>query len=78
MADDLGADLDRLLLQARQRSVLDRLGRCQRALKVAEIVCQRVKLQTLHMAADIRHDNRIHLIAPLASLIHCSQALRLL
>ena len=31
VADDLGADLDQLLLQARQRPVLDRLGRRQRA-----------------------------------------------
>jgi len=38
VADDLRADLDQLLLQARQRPVLDRLGRRQRAEEVAEIV----------------------------------------
>jgi len=37
MADDLGADLDQPLLQARQRPVLDRLGRRQRAKKVAKV-----------------------------------------
>src|SRR6516164_7086119 len=36
MADDLGADLDQFLLQARQRPVLDRFGRRQRAQEIAE------------------------------------------
>jgi hypothetical protein len=29
------------------------------------------------LAANVRHDNRVHLIAPLPSLIHCSQVPRL-
>ena len=45
VADDLRADLDQLLLQARQRPVLDRLGRRQRAQEVAEIVGERMKLE---------------------------------
>ena len=45
VADDLRASLDQLLLQARQRPVLDWLGRCQRAQEVAEIVGERVKLE---------------------------------
>jgi hypothetical protein len=38
VADDLCADLDQLLFEARQRPVLDRLRRCQRAQEIAEIV----------------------------------------
>jgi hypothetical protein len=38
VADDLSADLDQLFLEARQRPVLDRLGRRQRAQEIAEIV----------------------------------------
>ena len=45
VADDLRADLDQLLLQARLRPVLACLGRCQRAQEVAEIVGERVKLE---------------------------------
>ena len=45
VADDLRADLDQLLLQARQRPVLDRLGRRQRAQEIAEIVGERMKLE---------------------------------
>ena len=44
MADHLRTDLDQLLLQARQRPVLDWLGRRQRAQEIAEIVGQRIKL----------------------------------
>jgi hypothetical protein len=44
MANDLRADLDQLLLEARQRPIFDRLGRRQRAQEVAEIVGQRMKL----------------------------------
>ena len=46
VADDLRADLDQLLFQAGQRPVLDRLGRRQRAQEVADIVGERVKLET--------------------------------
>ena len=45
MADDLRADLDQLLLQARQRPLLDWFGRRQRAQEIAEIVGQRMKLK---------------------------------
>jgi hypothetical protein len=44
--DDLRADLGQLLLEARQRPIFCRLGRCQRAQKVAEIVSECVKLKT--------------------------------
>jgi hypothetical protein len=46
MADDLRADLDQLFLQARQRPLLDRLRRRQRAQKIAEIVGQRKQMET--------------------------------
>jgi hypothetical protein len=45
VAHDLRADLDQLLLQARQRPVLDRLRCCERAQKGAEIVGERMKLE---------------------------------
>jgi hypothetical protein len=44
VANDLRADLDQLFLQARQRPILDRLRRRQRAQKITEIVGQRMKL----------------------------------
>ena len=46
MADDLRADLDELLLQTRQRPIFDRLRRRQSAQEIAEIVGQRMKLET--------------------------------
>src|SRR5215831_18341862 len=42
VADDLGTDLDRLLLHARQRPALDGLWRRQRAQEIAKAGCQRV------------------------------------
>ena len=41
----LRADLDQLLLQARERPVFDRLWRRQSSQEVAEIVGERVKLE---------------------------------
>ena len=46
VADDLRADLDQLLLQARQRPVLDRLRRRQRSKEIAEIIGERVELKS--------------------------------
>jgi len=45
MRDDLGPDLDELLLQARQRPLLDRLWQSQRPHEVGEIVGERMKLK---------------------------------
>ena len=45
VAHDLRADLDQLFLQARERPVLDRLGRGEGAQEVAEIVGERMKLK---------------------------------
>ena len=45
VAHHLRPDLDQLLLQARQRPVLDRLRCCKRAEKVAKIVGERMKLE---------------------------------
>ena len=45
VADDLRADLDEFLLEARQRPIFDRLGRRQRAQEVAEIIGERMKLK---------------------------------
>jgi hypothetical protein len=46
VADDLRAGLDQLLLEAGQRPIFDRLGRRQRAQEVAEILSERVKLES--------------------------------
>jgi hypothetical protein len=46
VADDLRSDLDQLFLEARQRPILNRLGRRQRAQEVTEIVGKRMKLET--------------------------------
>ena len=45
MADDLGAELDQLLLEAGQRPRLHRLGHGQRAHEIAQIVGQRMELE---------------------------------
>ena len=45
MADKLGADLDQLLPERRQRPVLDRLRQGQCAQEVAEIVSERMQLE---------------------------------
>jgi hypothetical protein len=63
VAHDFRADLDELLLEARQRPILDRLRRRQRAQEIAQIVGQRMQLKTDRVRGD-------HLIAPLPSLIH--------
>src|SRR5262249_26575236 len=78
VAHDFRADLDQLVLQTRQRPVLDRLRRRQRAQEIAEVVGERMKLEPHALAANVRHDSRVHLIAPLPSLIHCSHVPRLL
>jgi hypothetical protein len=63
---------------ARQRPILDRLWRRQGSQEIAEIVGERMKLEPTALAANVRHDSRGHLIAPLPSLIHCSHVPRLL
>src|SRR5262249_52354202 len=45
VAHDLRADLDQLVLQTRQRSILDRLRRRQRAQEIAEVIGERMKLE---------------------------------
>src|SRR6266404_2600671 len=52
VVNDLRADLDKLLLQAGQGPVLDWLGRRQRAQEVAEIVGQRVELETHSIGSE--------------------------
>ena len=52
MAEDLGADFDRLLLQARQRPVLDLFRRCQRGQKITEVEGECMKLQAHCVAGE--------------------------
>ncbi len=52
MAHDFRADLDQLFLEARQRPILDRVGRRQRAQEIAEIIGERVKLEADGVGAE--------------------------
>jgi hypothetical protein len=45
VAHDFRTDLDQLVLQTRQRPVVDRLRRRQRAQEIAEVVGERMKLE---------------------------------
>src|SRR5499427_1131251 len=56
VAHDLRADLDELPLQARQRPVLDRLRRRQRAKEIAEVVGKRVKLEPHRVGGEQAED----------------------
>jgi hypothetical protein len=46
------ADLDQLVLQGRQRPVLDRLRRRQRAQEIAEVVGERMKLESYRVGGE--------------------------
>ena len=52
MAHDLGTDLDQLSFKTRQRPILDRPWRRQRAQKVTKIVGQRTKLKTNRVGGE--------------------------
>ena len=52
VAHDLCADLDQLVLQARQRPVFDRLRRRQRAQEISEIVGERMKLKSHRVGGE--------------------------
>jgi hypothetical protein len=52
VTDDLGADLDQLLLQAGQGPVADRFGCHQSAQEVAEIVSDSVQLKTDRIGSE--------------------------
>ena len=71
MADDLGADLDQLLLQARQRPVLDRLRRRQRAQEIAEIAGQRMQLKTDGVGGERTERQPCPFDRAFPSLINC-------
>jgi hypothetical protein len=82
VAHHLRADLDQLLLQARQRPILDRFRRCQGAQEIAKIIGERMKLEPNGIGSErpARQPRPLDraLIAPLPSLIHCSHVPRLL
>src|SRR5258708_12250699 len=52
VARHLRADLDQLVLQGRQRPVLDRLRRRQRAQEIAEVVGERMKLEPHRLVGE--------------------------
>jgi len=45
VTDDLSADLDQLIFEARQRPIFDRLWRPERAEEIAEIIGERMELK---------------------------------
>ena len=49
-----------------------RFGCHQRPQEIAEIISERMNSSRTALAANVRHDSRVHLIAPLPSLIHTS------
>ena len=53
VAHNLGADLDQVLPQTGQRPGLRRLGHRQRAHEVAEVISQRMQLETHGIGGDI-------------------------
>jgi len=53
VAHNLGTDLDQLVTQRRQRPPLDRLGQRQGAHEVAEVLGQRMELQTNGIVAEL-------------------------
>src|SRR6516164_1430075 len=55
VAHDLRTNLDQLLLQARQRPVLDWLGRRQRAQEISEVVSERMSWRRTALAANVLH-----------------------
>ncbi len=69
MADDAGADLDQLELQAavNDQSAMASGSSMQRR-KVAQVVGQRVQLQPHLVARNFRHDSRVQRKAYLPSL----------
>src|SRR5271157_2196270 len=60
----LRADLDQLLLRARQRPILDRRRRRQRAQEIAEIIGERVKLKPHRIGGERRASARASQAAP--------------
>lgn len=78
VADSLRADLDEFLVQARQRPVLDRHWRRQRAQAGAGILSERMKPKTDSLGgAKERHDRRVHRMAALPSLTCKSKVRRI-
>jgi hypothetical protein len=52
MVDGFRADLDQLLSQTRERPILDRFRRCERAKEVPKIVSQRMQLKPNRVRAE--------------------------
>jgi hypothetical protein len=73
MADDLRADLD----QFSRRLVSDHdsagLGSASVRMKLPRLYARTWSWRRTALAANVRHDSRVHLIAPLPSLMNCSR-----
>src|ERR1700752_4950817 len=76
VADDLGADLDQLLAQAGQRPRLRGLRHRSVRMKLLRLEANTWSWRRTALAAKERRDRRVHLIAPLPSLMYCSQVPR--
>jgi hypothetical protein len=79
VAHHLRADLDQLLLQARQRPVFYLLRRRQRAREIAEIVGQRMKLVLNGILRTRMRFRRMFILSPLrvCAFLHSQDPLRL-
>ena len=53
MADNFRTDLDQLLPQRRQRPLLHGIGQRQGTHEVAQIICQRMKLEPNGIVAEL-------------------------
>jgi len=73
VAHDLRANLDQLLLEARQRPIFDRLRRRQRAQEVAEIIGEGMKLEPHRVGGERAAREPRPSDRSLALLDHCSQ-----
>ena len=53
-----------------------RLGHRQRPREVDNVTCESLELKADGVAANVRHDSRVHFLSPLPSLIPCSAVRR--
>jgi len=72
MADDLRADLDKLLAQAGQRPRLRRFGHRQPSHEIAQVVGEGVELKTHGVGGEGAARQACPFDRSLPSLIHCS------
>jgi hypothetical protein len=63
MTGELGTDLDQLLAQAARRPQFSFLGRARVRMKLPRLYVRTWSWRRTALAAKVRHDSRVHLIA---------------